>query len=510
MIGAPSAVPRPVSLPIGARAVLAAAALGVLAALGVVASSPTVAYLCFAAVALALVCLLVVATGHRLFWALLLFLLAGYAFFSKGFAYLGWNGVYVGELCLGLGLLTLLVRAAGLRLRMRELHVPADMLALGAFIVWQIGCTLPYLERYGADALRDAVLWGYAAFAFLIVLVVPRSAVDRFPALYGRCVGVFLAWLLAAWVLGTVLKWKVMMPGTGLALLQIKAGDVGVHLGGVAAFLLLRLEGGQQAWRPRTLWLLWLLWWACWVPFGIANRAGMISALLGLGVTVLLRPRSRWDRPLVMGLAGILVLLAGGNLLQLKDKSLSLDQVGKNLASVVSDTEPRLDTTKQWRLEWWQAIIEDTVQPDHAVFGQGYGLSLGERYGRAGRDGSLRSPHNAFMTILARSGLPGLILWVIFLAALLVRLLRQGTSPPSSGEDGRNRAVWLLAYLVAFIFHACFDVFLEGPMGGIWFWSLVGVSWLTRPQSDPSTALNPGAQHRPGFKWQAADARGTR
>jgi tetratricopeptide (TPR) repeat protein len=39
-------------------------------------------------------------------------------------------------------------------------------------------------------------------------------------------------------------------------------------------------------------------------------------------------------------------------------------------------------------------------------------------------------------------------------------------------------AIWLLAYWLAFLFAAQADVFLEGPMGGIWFWSLTGVIWV--------------------------------
>ncbi len=33
----------------------------------------------------------------------------------------------------------------------------------------------------------------------------------------------------------------------------------------------------------------------------------------------------------------------------------------------------------------------------------------------------------------------------------------------------------LICYWGAFFANATFDVFLEGPMGGIWFWSLYGI-----------------------------------
>lgn len=34
--------------------------------------------------------------------------------------------------------------------------------------------------------------------------------------------------------------------------------------------------------------------------------------------------------------------------------------------------------------------------------------------------------------------------------------------------------LWLLAYWMAFIVNMTFDVYLEGPQGGIWFWCLIG------------------------------------
>ena len=37
-----------------------------------------------------------------------------------------------------------------------------------------------------------------------------------------------------------------------------------------------------------------------------------------------------------------------------------------------------------------------------------------------------------------------------------------------------NVNLWVLAYWMAFIVNMSFDVYLEGPQGGIWFWCLIG------------------------------------
>ena len=42
----------------------------------------------------------------------------------------------------------------------------------------------------------------------------------------------------------------------------------------------------------------------------------------------------------------------------------------------------------------------------------------------------------------------------------------------------------LLAYWAAFLTNAAFDVYLEGPVGGVWFWCVFGVGagacWVHR------------------------------
>ena len=37
--------------------------------------------------------------------------------------------------------------------------------------------------------------------------------------------------------------------------------------------------------------------------------------------------------------------------------------------------------------------------------------------------------------------------------------------------------LFLVCYWLASLIQAAFDVYLEGPVGGIWHWTLVGVGW---------------------------------
>jgi O-antigen ligase len=97
-------------------------------------------------------------------------------------------------------------------------------------------------------------------------------------------------------------------------------------------------------------------------------------------------------------------------------------------------------------------------------------------------DESLRSPHNVHFTHLARGGVPGLALWVMTVGAWYTALLwevRRAWSLRRSHESPLRLRFPLLVVFIcsmtAFLINASFDVFLEGPMGGLWFWTVYGV-----------------------------------
>ena len=55
---------------------------------------------------------------------------------------------------------------------------------------------------------------------------------------------------------------------------------------------------------------------------------------------------------------------------------------------------------------------------------------------------------------------------------------------------------WILCYWTASTVNATFDVYLEGPQGGIWWWSIVGLAIAVttlerqaRPSPTPQAAL---------------------
>ena len=88
---------------------------------------------------------------------------------------------------------------------------------------------------------------------------------------------------------------------------------------------------------------------------------------------------------------------------------------------------------------------------------------------------NLRSPHNGTMTVLARMGVPGLVLWLSLNFVFGFRIFTGYRRAVRSGSRfWSNVDIWILCYWLAALINSTFDVYIEGPQGGIWFWSIIG------------------------------------
>lgn len=142
-----------------------------------------------------------------------------------------------------------------------------------------------------------------------------------------------------------------------------------------------------------------------------------------------------------------------------------------------SSSAPGLEGTKQFRLRWWATIVDYTVFGPYFWSGKGFGVNLADDDGfQPTADHSLRAPHNSHMTVLARMGVPGLILWLLLQGAFAVGLLRSVLAHARGGAAHLAAAGGIIfAYWTAAMVDTSFDPYLEGPQGGIWFWTLFGL-----------------------------------
>jgi hypothetical protein len=398
------------------------------------------------------------------------FLLVGYAFSGRPFAHLGAAPVYVGE---PIVLLAMLVLCRGVWLFKPRI---LELLVL-SFMVLGAARTLPYLERYGLDALRDATLWGYAILALALASVLTARHVTATISIYRRFVMPFLVLVPITAALTPLISDSLpTIAGSDVPLLDFKEGDVGVHLAGAAAFVMVGLFQTSSV-TPALVETLLVPLWLFGVGVALSlNRGGFVAAnaaWLSLGF---FRPPKRWLITLpIMALVALVLVAANPSVDYGRARQVSLSQIATNFGSIFADTGA-LQGTKQFRLAWWGAIVDYTVNGPYFWTGKGFGVNLADDDGfQVSADHSLRAPHNSHFTVLARMGVPGLLLWTTLQLAFGIQLLMAYFRSRRVGSDFWCRVdIWLLVYWIAMLTNTSFDPYLEGPQGGIWFWALIG------------------------------------
>jgi O-antigen ligase len=403
-------------------------------------------------------------------------LLCGYAIFGKAFAYLGVPPLYVGEMVFLLGILAFLHSRCAI-----ATFATLPMMLLGLLASWVVLRTLPYISEYGVDALRDSVIVLYSGFAVIVTaLLLERperlsSVISFLRVLAGLVV------ILAPVLLVLRLETTVSIGGQPLSF-YIKSGTLAVHLGGAALLLLLGFM------RQRLAWTILLL-----IGISLAfmqTRGGMLAFIIPLIVAVIATGRLRQFAVTVAIVAAVtgLIYVLDPTIPTSGVRDISVTQMFDNFSSIFgfttdsSNASAELEGTKRWRLEWWDSILDYTFAGPYFWTGKGFGINLaladGFLVGLSEYPGApfLRSPHNAHLTILARAGVPGLVLWLITLVSWSVMLLANMVRARRRGDHAwADFFVVIFCYALGFIIEGTFDVALEGPMSGIWFWCLFGL-----------------------------------
>lgn len=412
---------------------------------------------------------------------LLAFVLMGYACLGRGFAHLGVPLLYIGECVLLAGVLTV-VRYGGIGVVAR---LPIVWI-WAAFACWGAVRTIPFLSTYGLDAARDAVTWGYGIFAVIVAGFLLRTGktmlvVDR----YLGWAQWFLILVPVPLVLTYLIDVFIPTPLSGsVSLIQVRAGDAAVHLGGVLAFVMLGLAKEQSTPRRYLYWLKTLL---ALVGFVIsaaivacASRAALMALITATIVAVMLRPSATFilgSIPIVT--AALLLVMVNPTWNMSQGRQVSPQQIFNNFKTSFSSnpSDVDLDDSRQYRLQWWNTILQYTIHGEYLWQGKGFGVNLAQDDEfTVSDDDATRSPHNALLCILARSGVTGLALWAVLQAVFAGSLIRAYLLARRARSNWWTSVnVWLLAYWAAFTVNSAFDVYMESPQGGIPFWSFFGL-----------------------------------
>ena len=414
-----------------------------------------------------------IAIGRRsiaVFHGSLTVLLVGYAFLGKGFAYFGLPPLYVGEFCLALGVVAILHS-------LRQVRFSLPLLLLLLFMAWGFIRTVPFLGTYGLFAIRDGVTWEYGLFAIAVALTVRSEHVDRVVAIYRRGALLLVWWIPVASIL--TLRFADSLPrfpGAPVPFVFMKGGDSGVHLAGIAAFVLLGLYSARDVTPVRQFWL-----WAGWfiaAGFAALNRGAMLAMAAAAACLLFVVSVPRLLSLAFVGAVFAVLLSTVNPEVDLGlQRNISMTQLLTNITSITGDDNAQLAASKDWRLAWWGKIYGYTVDGPYFWVVKGFGVNLATDDGfQVDAEQSLRAPHNTHLEILARAGVPGFALWVLFQIAFASAVLRAVAIARRINEPAWIPLLgWVFVYWLAAVVNGSFDVYLGGPQGGIWFWSMVGL-----------------------------------
>jgi len=262
-------------------------------------------------------------------------------------------------------------------------------------------------------------------------------------------------------------------------LLMLGPGEVPVHLAGAAVFAMVGFR------RATVLWVTPLV--IAVVVASMTTRGGMLAFVIPVLLAAVVLGKIRQLLSVIIAALAILAATytiegaatdGQGFAAQETDRKVSTQQIIKNVESISGHSDSNLEGTRAWRLEWWGKIISNTIYGPNFWTGRGYGPNIAfiDGYGDINDEAPLRSPHNAHMTILARSGVPGLTLWLGFCAAWLAMMASGMLSAHLHGDQNwLGFFLFVICYATSSVINATFDVALEGPMQGIWFWCLIGL-----------------------------------
>jgi hypothetical protein len=401
--------------------------------------------------------------------------LLGYALIGKGFAYLGFPPFYVGEIAVLAGIIVFLWTGCFI-----AALATLPSLLLAVLLIWVLLRTLPFIGAYGLDALRDSVVVTYGGFAFIVVALLLDDArrIDTMARYYRVFLGIYVPTIPFLFAINHYLADYIpYVPGTTVRLVWIGPSEVAVHLAGAAVFALVAFR------RIPPLWII--CGSATVVMTSALTRGGMLA--FGLPVMFAALVLGKW-RALATVLVVGAAIFVGAYVIETSvseyhearsstERSLSTRHIVDNVASIFGRAGEQTEGTKTWRLDWWNILINDTLFGPNFWTGRGFGLNLAvaDHFGNKQNERPLRSPHSVHMTILARAGVPGVALWGTVLASWLGMLIRAMWSARRRGDaEWAGLFLFVTCYVTSIIINATFDTTIDGPMQGIWFWSLFG------------------------------------
>ncbi len=424
----------------------------------------------------------------------LIFLIAGYLIANRGFASLGFGVVYVGEVCMLMGGLLLLLSRGTLMFDSLKGFLGRTVLVLLAMGFLRLSYDLILGAADPIDCIRDSAVSYYACFFPLGYAIAVLPASHSFMLRMTR-------WIcLISIIIGSIYIFK---PGLfdflsykGKPFILFKGDLLGMCFGiGVVVFGIAAIaESRSMVWRGIFGMFSLLGGVACAIVQSRAAYVGVGAGFLVVFITVrfwtaIFRLVPGMVLFFVVGTVSLIsIMMVPSAKTQIEEIS---DAVIGEIETMISPFDDRsrnvaMENSRQnnrFRTAWWGAVIEE-VYERNLLFGVGFGEPLAlKRFvatyelpiGIEDDESVVRSPHSIAFTYFGRFGLVGAIWFILFLAAFL-SLTSKSIKRTRAGELKISALTWLSASWVILLC-AMFGVVIEGPMGGIPFWIFTGLAY---------------------------------
>jgi len=417
-------------------------------------------------------------------------LLVGYLVGNRGFAQLNAPGIPLlpGEAMLGIALALIAWRSA------RHQSLPFRRDAINYLVLmWIIigAARIPFdFRHHGLVAVRDFAMIYYALFFFIAQVWATQTQERRW---LQNCLAVGFALCGPIfYVFDQRQEWFTSnLSIAGVPLIFVKSDVAGGFMAAAIPWFVYRYAGSRR--------LGWLALAGLALACAVASnsRAAVVAFLVGVLWLIVLRAWRMLGGIAVLIAAGCLALgthaiadrrpLTATPLYRLYESVASVADFGGTRQYLTANLADKPDNN-QFRLVWWRALIDETWASSRWL-GLGFGRDLAAEflrvyYADANEEFSARSPHNFMLTVFGRMGLVGVSIVLALLGAMAFMTWRAGKRLPFAARTMGSLPLWLAAWAV--LTSACFGVVLEGPMGAVVFWTLLG---LANAVADGETAV---------------------
>jgi O-antigen ligase len=364
----------------------------------------------------------------------------------------------------------------------KTLPVRRDLLN-GAIILWIIvaAARLPQdFHTFGFVAVRDFAMVYYALFFFLG----QSWATDTRARHWIRwCLVVGFA--LCAPFFGAFETWPDFFIGRltvgGVPLVFVKSDVVGGFMAAGAVWFAFNFSRSRR--------------WP-WLVCSLIATTGMVlcnsrAALVGFAIVlvwlVVLRQWATLRTLGVFAALGVLALVVQATVSRTPFVQTPLYRAYESVASIgdwsgtrtyhIESLSDKPDNN-QFRLVWWHAVVDQTTR-EGPWLGVGFGRDIAEEflqlyYADTTEDFSARSPHNFLLSIFARMGTVGAAIFMLVIVAMARNTWRAAKQDDPATANESVLPYWLSCW--AILVSACFGVVLEGPMGAVIFWTMLGLA----------------------------------